>query len=204
MNITEYFNFDLKSIFNENNIYIENEDKLLVKEWNDLIYLRNVQKISKFSKLKLFIKFNYLKIEIKEFKKYFLPFEHYMRNSIRWTPSNDAVLKSRNEVLFSNIEKILINLFINENLKSKIFYKQNVEENKEMNNWILKLSKLEKMPFFRFTSNNYVHFKETLEGMDIIVEEMFVKGESSYLKSLNEEIKDFYDKKIRKYFVNSK
>ena len=194
--------FDFELIFNEKNIYIENE--LLIDKWEKFIYSINTQKGLKYSNSKLFIKFNFLEIQTEGFEKYFSPFNEI--NS-RWFHRIIDRLKIENEILYFNIEKILINLFINEKLKNKNFYKKNSKKIKEMNNWIFNLSKLEKIPFFDEATYGYgtnaAISKNPLEAMDVIVNEKFVKKESKYLKSLHKEIKDFYDKEIKKHFINS-
>ena len=196
--------FDFKLIFNEKNIYFEDENKPLIDEWENFIYLINSQKGSKFSNSKLLIKFNFL--EIKNFETDFPLLA--TQNHFYWRIANDDELKQTDSNIFSNIEKILINLFIHNKLKNKNFYKKNSKKNNEMKNLIIKLSKLKKIYFYKknnvFPPTFNAHPKETLEAMDFIVKEVFVKGESKYLKSLHKEIKDFYDKEIRKYFIDSK
>ena len=194
--------FDFELFFNEKNIYVKNE--LLVDKWKDFIYLVDTKKGQEFSNSKLFIKFNFLEIQVREFEKYFS--SSFNQSNSGWTYLNSINSKIENEVLYSNVEKILINLFVNEKLKNKNFYKEDSKKVEEMNNWIFKLSEAKKIPFF--DRNHYgsspANFTNSLKAMDTIVDEKFVKGESTHLKVLNGEIKDFYDKKIKKYFVNSK
>ncbi len=196
--------FDFELIFNEKNIYFEDENKPLIDEWENFIYLINSQKGSEFSNSKLFIKFNFL--EIKNFETDFSLLAK--QDHFDWWISNDEELKETDSNIFSNIEKILVNLFIDNKLKNKNFYKKNSKKNNEMKNLIIKLSKLKKIYFYKkntvFPPTFNAHPKETLEAMDFIVKEVFVKDESKYLKSLHKEIKDFYDKEIRKYFIDSK
>ena len=196
--------FDFELFFNETNIYIEDENKLLIDEWKDFIYLVNTQKGLEFSNSKLFIKFNFLEIQTEGFEKYFT--SSFNQWNSGWTYLNSNQSKTENKVLYSNVEKILINLFVNEKLKNKNFYKEDSKKVKEMNNWIFKLSEAKKIPFFdRYRhGSNPANFTNSLKAMDTIVDEKFFKGESTHLKVLNGEIKDFYDKEIKKHFVNSK
>ena len=192
--------FDFEIFFNEKNIYIENQEKLLINEWKDFVYLTNSEKSLEFSNLKLFIKYDFLKIE--NFEEYFSSLEKKGFQIFCKCHFPSFELKN-NKFLFSNIEKILINLFINNKSKNKKFYKINHTKDREMKNIIIELSKLEKI-FFKCLENLGNHYKKPLEAINIIVDKMFVTRRSEYLKPLHKEIKEFYDEEIKKYFINSK